>query len=105
MDVAVEALAFLLGLATSFGMVYLFVRHFDVPVQPTQNPNYIFRFVHREDREAYVRIQRRTLAIQMRDFNRATNVLGRQIGKALIPALRKFSDEVLAVRDEMKGKK
>jgi hypothetical protein len=61
------------------------------PIVRRDDPRLIFRLVHREDRGAYVRIMRRTLAVQMRDMNRAMAGLGREIGKAIRPPLEELA--------------
>lgn len=66
---------------------------------PRQNPRYVFRLVRREDRDAYVRIMRRTYAIQMRDWNRAMSRSMREIGRALEPAVRRLADALAALSD------
>lgn len=61
-------------------------------VIPREDPRRIFRLVKREDRAAYVRIMRRTFAVQMRDASRSIDAFGRQIGKALLPAIQGLAD-------------
>ncbi len=56
----------------------------------------IFRYVRREDRAAYVRIMRRTMAVQMRDLNRQFVILGRTIGKIVLPSIQRFADALNA---------
>ncbi len=63
-----------------------------LPFPDRPYPQHIFRLVKREDRAAYVRIIRRTYAVQMRDMGRALNRVNRQIDKALLPSLRALAD-------------
>lgn len=69
-------------------------------VIPKQDPRYIFRLVRREDRAAYQRIMRRTMAVAMRDFSRALNQTARVIGKALLPSLQRVADAFAAAFGE-----
>lgn len=64
------------------------------PIPLRVNRQHVFRYVHREDRAAYRRIMRRTLAIQMRDLGRQFTILGRTIGKALLPSIQKLADRL-----------
>jgi hypothetical protein len=72
--------AFLFGGFMVLGLVcgILFWRG-DAGPFPRESPRLIFRLVHREDRAAYRRIMRRTMAVQFRDFGRAMNRAGRQL--------------------------
>lgn len=71
---------------------------FDAPLPIRRaNPRRIFRLVHREDRTAYSRIMRRTLAVQMRDLNRVVTKVGREIGKALRPVLDNLAANLRAI--------
>ena len=66
---------------------------------PLGGPRYIFRLVKRDERATYARIMRRTLAVQMRDFNRAMSKFGRTIGKSVMPAVQRLADVLGGGRD------
>jgi len=86
-----EGLAFGLGMILSSLIIVAYFRTIGAPLPPRPSPQVVFRFVHREDRAAYVRIMRRSLAVQMRDLNRALMQLNRTIGKALLPTLERMT--------------
>lgn len=91
----IEGLAFSLGMLVSALIALAFIRWMvgPVPIRPPfAGPRYIFRLVKRDERAVYVRIQRRTYAVAMRDLGRAANRAARQIGKALLPVMRRLSD-------------
>jgi hypothetical protein len=72
------------------------LRHRNTPF-PREVPRHVFRYVHREDRAAYVRIMRRTYAVACRDLNRSFNAATRQIGRALLPAFRALAAKLREV--------
>lgn len=63
-----------------------------LPLPRPHDPRYVFHFVHREDRAAYVRVMRRSSAVQLRDLGRSFDQFGRTIEKQLLPPLRKLAD-------------
>lgn len=88
-----EGFAFALGMVVSAVIALAFIRWMVGPVPiERSNPRHIFRLVERDDRAAYVRIMRGTLAVQMRDMSRAMTKAMREIGKALLPAIQRVTD-------------
>jgi hypothetical protein len=93
-------LGFGLGLIVSTLIMAWFLRRFIVlPIPARPSPRLIFRLVHRADRVAYVRIMRGSMAVQMRDLNRAVRRAGREIGKALLPAIARLAHEMNRILD------
>lgn len=90
-DIALVAFTVLMTLGILVGVSWW--RTDDAPF-PEHDPRRILRLVHRDDRAAYRRIMRRTMVVQMRDLSRSFAVLSRQIGKALLPAVRAVADAV-----------
>jgi hypothetical protein len=60
----------------------------------TNHPSAVFRFVHRDDRGAYSRIMRRTMAVQFRELNRAMTHFQRQITNRLLPTFEELTHEI-----------
>lgn len=64
-----------------------------LPIPRRPHPSYVFRLVRREDRAAYSRMMRRTLAVATRDLSRSFRHLGMVIGRAVLPAIEDFITE------------
>ena len=69
----------------------------DRPFPAYRDPRQVFWLVRREDRAAYSRIMRRTVAVQFRDMSRSMARFQREIGKRLLPVMQRFFD-TLSVR-------
>ncbi len=65
-----------------------------LPIPKRPAPAYIFRLVKRDERAVYVRIMRRTLAVQMRDMSRQFAIVQRVISKALLPSIQRLADNL-----------
>jgi len=65
------------------------LRRQPIVLPPRQHPRFVFRFVHREDRAAYVRMMRRTMAVQLRDMSRSIDALRRAIALELTPTIER----------------
>lgn len=73
------------------------LRHAGTPI-PRQDPRYVFRLVHREDRAAYARIMRRTTTIAFRDLGRSIDRAQRMIGRQLLPVFERLAAKLREVR-------
>lgn len=83
-----------LQFAIIFGCIWtlMWARDRFVVLPLRDDPHLIFRLVKRDDRAAYTRIMRRTLAVAMRDMNRQVAMFGREIGKVLLPSMQRLAD-------------
>lgn len=90
----IPLVVFLVIQVTGIVILIAWVRGRSLPFPMYGRPHEVFYLVRREDRAAYSRIMRRTVAVQARNMGRSFGVFQRTVAKQVLPAFQRFADAV-----------